>query len=818
MRTILMIILLAGTGVLSAQQPTGQGKITGKIIDSAGKQPLEYATITVFAAGNSKPVNGTASTATGQFTITGMAPGTYKLLIESIGYATHTISSVTVKGSNVNVGSIALFKKEEKLQDVTVVSRKALVETKIDKMIFNAEKDITSQTGVATDVLKKVPQVTVDVDGNVELQGNSNIRFLIDGKPSSIFGNNITDALQSIPASSIKSIEVVTSPGAKYDAEGTGGVINIILKKSNIRGINGNIAVSAGTRLENGSLNLNMRHGNFGMNAFFNGNAQLLSTTNNSLNRTSWDSSNRITHLLQDGSGDFKRSGYETGIGFDWSITPKDNISGSFGYDKFGTRSTGFTNQQIFTDSLGTQLSNNYSTRYSDNNIHNNSIDWSLNYKRKFNKGRELEILYNASYGSSNSYYTQTQNVKPTGDLFAGTNGNNPGTDKETDIQLDYTHPVNDNLTIEAGAKAVLRSIVSNSDVYSLNTNTGNYAYDSVLSNALSYNRKVYAAYLSGTFSLFNYLDVKAGGRFERTITRADYSNAHNVNIPDYNTFAPSITLSHKLEHDQTVKISYTHRIQRPGYRALNPFVNTSDPKNITMGDPTLKPEIGDNVELGYNKSFEKGGTINVALFYKRSAQDIQPYVTYYPSYKVGDSTYYNVSVTTSANIGIEQNTGINLYGSFPITSKLNLRSNLAFFNRYIINTIDAGKNMSSFNYRINLNATYQFNSDLAAEFFGNFNSARNEVQGKYPAFTSYNFAVRQQLWNKKASIALTTTNPFAKYVNQLTEVEGIGFLQSSLREIPFRSFGISFTYKFGKLEFKKPKEDNSLNINPPTE
>src|SRR5450432_1608231 len=188
-------------------------------------------------------------------------------------------------------------------------------------MVYNAERDITSQGGVATDLLKKIPMISVDVDGNVELQGNANIRFLINGKPSSIFGNNLADALQSIPASQIKSIEVVTSPGAKYDAEGTGGIINIILKDSKVQGINGNINVSAGTRLENASLNLNARKNNFGMNAYFSGNAQLPSTTLNSLNRNAFDSSGNLSgNLTQNGQSTFKRNGFETGLGFDWSI------------------------------------------------------------------------------------------------------------------------------------------------------------------------------------------------------------------------------------------------------------------------------------------------------------------------------------------------------------------------------------------------------------------------------------------------------------------------------------------------------------------
>ena len=187
------------------------------------------------------------------------------------------------------------------LQSVVVTAPEKLVENKIDKLVYNAEKDITSQTGVATDILKKVPQISVDVDGNVELEGSTDIRFLINGKPSTIFGSNITDVLQSIPANQIKSIEVITNPGAKYDAQGTGGIINIILKHNTVQGINGNVSLTAGTIVQNGSININARKGKFGLNAFVNGNARLTTTTQNSLQRVSTDTVTKTNVIVTAG-------------------------------------------------------------------------------------------------------------------------------------------------------------------------------------------------------------------------------------------------------------------------------------------------------------------------------------------------------------------------------------------------------------------------------------------------------------------------------------------------------------------------------------
>lgn len=807
----LSIFLLFTIAALAQQKEAGKGKITGRVLDGISKKGVEYATVTVYRPDNSKPVNGTTTNEKGIFSISGLAAGRYSITIDFIGHESKFIDSLVIgdKLQAVAVGDVLLTKKDQVLQGVTVTAQRGLVENKIDKMVYNAERDVTSQGGVATDVLKKVPMVSVDVDGNVELQGNSNVRFLINGKPSSIFGNSITDALQAIPAGQIKSIEVITSPGAKYDAEGSGGIINIILKDSKVRGINGNINLSGGTRLENGSLNLNVRKNNFGVHGFFSGNAQLRSTTVNGLDRSSYDSAGALSgHLLQNGQSSFVRNGFESGLGFDWSPNKKNSFTGNIGIDNFGNNSNSLTNQQQTGYASGAVVSDLSSIRHSDNRFRGQSIDWSLNYKRTFREDQELDISYQSSYGTNKSSYRQYLNPLSGDSILSGSSSNSNGKDNGSSLSLDYTQPLTEKLKLESGLKADFSRLTSVIDVYSFNNGSGKYLYDNSQSNQLSYNRNIYAAYTSLSFPLFSFLDVKAGLRYERTQTSADFSKASGVSIPDYNTWAPSVVFSHNLPNEQNLKISYSHRVHRPEYRSLNPYVNASDPKNLTTGNPYLLPEKSDRVELGYMKSFEKGGSLSLSLFYRRSAQDIQPYVRYYPSYKAGDSVYYNVSVTSQENIGVENNSGLNIYGSVPLTPRLNLRTNIAVFYRYIVNSITAG-HITSFNYRTNLNLSYQFDKDFIGEAFGDFNSPRNEVQGKYPSFTSYTLAFRKQLWHKKGSIGFTTTNPFNQYVNQTTEVTGQGLVLYSSRKVPYRSFGISFTWKFGKLEFKKEPEQH---------
>jgi ferric enterobactin receptor len=796
--------------------------VTGKVIDAATKQPIEYATVTVLNKSTKNTVNGTITDATGSFVIKGLAPGNYIFKIQSLGYKDYTINTVTVqKNTPVQLPVVELTKQENVLQDVTVSAKKPLIENKIDKMVFNAEKDLTSQSGVATDLLKKVPMVSVDVDGNVQLAGSSSIQFLINGRPSTAFGNNISDVLQAIPASQIKSIEVITNPGAKYDASGLGGIINIILKDNQSKGVNGNLSLTAGSLLQNGSFNITARKNKFGVNAFISGGTRLRSTTPNSVDRNSIDTSAKTNvQLLQNGASQFTRHGMQSGLGFDWNLDSLNNLTGGVNYNLFGYAGTGYVNQtQITTDMLngGNLLSNIASLSNSNGGFHFHNIDANLNYKRKFSKpDQELDIAWNSSFGTNHGYSNSEQYYVPSDTKFFGTQNDNPGTNNVHVMTIDYTQPFTPKIKFGAGSRITLTDIHSTATIHSLNPYTEAYYYDSSQSNYLDYHQQVYAVYSELSFPVGTLFDAQVGGRYERTEINDYYSNATTqVKTPGYNTFVPSFYFIRKLSGNSTLKLSYSKRIERPSYQDLNPFVNTSDPKNITTGNPYLQPQIGNRYELAYNKQINNVGSFMVAAFYRNSNHDIQPYVYYYPTYKVGDSTFTNVSVSTRQNIGIERNMGMNLFASIDVSNALNLRTNMFFYYREQINQLDPGYNANSFNYHINLNASYQFKKDLAAEAFGNFRSARNEVQGRYPSFTTYSLAIRKQFWNKKGSLALTAVNPFNEYVNMRTILSGPNFTTNNLRQVPFRSFGLNFTWKFGKLEFKKDDKDKPDNGNP---
>jgi ferric enterobactin receptor len=781
------------------------GAISGKVADSLSHQPVEYATVILMSA-EGKTLNGAVTDPKGVFTIDAVQPGQYQVMAESMGYVSRVIK-VTVDKRGVRLPDILLQKSGKTLNAFTVTAKAPLVENKLDKIVFNAANDISSQGGVATDVLKKVPMVSVDLDGNVELQGSSSVRFLINGKPSSVFGSSLADVLSSIPASQIKSIEAITSPGAKYDAQGTGGIINIILKDNKARGMNGSVSGSLGTRMENGAINLNFRNNSFGMNAFFSGNAQLRSHTPNQYFRNS-----STTALVQDGYSEFTRSGYQTGIGFDWDINKKQSLTGTLGFDRYGFDGHGLTAQTLTTKSSNEVLA---SDRYSTNANYTRSFNWSLEYKIKLKKeGEELSMQYNDAYGLPNMRYQQYQTMKGAGAPFTGSLSDNPGKDRETEIRLDYIYPVSKGFELEAGLKTTFQQIGSAANVSLLDAATGNYAPDPQQSYDLHYRRGIYAAYVSGNFALGKVLDVKTGLRYERTESAIRFPG---TKINPYNTWAPSVILSHPFKNGSTLKLAYNHRIERPDYGDLNPFVNLADPYNISSGNPELVPETGDRIELGFNKELPGGGNIYAALFGRFNSSTILSYTNFYPVYQVGDSIYENVSVATRANLGAENRVGLNVSASVPVTKKFNTRFDLFFSHMEFTNPLQQNRSVAGYDVRGNANLTYEWTPTFVTEYFLDYKGPAVGIQGRKAPFFTYTFAARKFVMNRKASIGLSARNPFNQYSKQVTFIEDGDYTSRNVRWQPYQSFGINFTYRFGKLEFKKQKEEDKSFLNPST-
>ena len=807
---LVIVCLLCASVPLKAEGFTGEPgtiQVTGSIIDSSNNTPLDFANVTIYHTAEKKVVGGAVTDEKGNFTIADLAPGQYYIEILFMGYDTKHISlDLTNVKSKMNLGRIMLSPGSSLLKEATVVGEKSLYTNKPDRIVYNADKDVTSQGGTATDVLKKVPQVTVDVDGNIDLLGNTNVRVFINGKPSTMFDNNLAEALQSIPANQIKSIEVMTNPGAKYDAEGTGGIINIILKNNNTDGIGGNINVTGGTRLENGSANFHAKKGAFSINAGIGTNFSIPSTSKTTLNRTSTDSLGSKSILSEDGSGTFQRVSSRGNIGIGWELGANDNLTANFSYNSFG-----YINNPVSTSEDETgypDINRNSFSTYA-----NQTYDWNVNYKKKFKqKGQDLTLSYQGSDNQNASVYADSLLYQSNNSVFSGAKGNSAVTAHNTYFTVDYNQPIGAGTSLAVGGKATLTNASSNSNYSVFNATSNEYINDPLQDNNYTFSQNIYAAYATMSFSMLKVYDVKLGVRDERTETSASFPGLTNAVVPQYNLILPSGTISRKLKNNQGIKIGFSDRVDRPNPgRDLNPFINTSDPTSLSQGNPKVGPENQYNLEFVYNKLFTKGASLFITLYAHRNNNDRQSFVVYYPSLKVGDSTYKNVAVTTPENVGTEQDFGVSIYGGIPITSALSLHGNIIGFQRYINGEGEySALSSSGFAYKVNANADYEISKTFVIEFAGNFNSPRHNLQGTQPSFSTYSFAARKYFLNKKISLAFTTTDPFNNYVVQETVTSGPNFSLTSVRKIPYQSFGLNLTYTFGKTKSDSGKKDSN--------
>ncbi len=787
-------------GVAQQATPAGTFKIKGRIVDTLTKQPIGYAAVTVFLNGSSAVAGGMITDDNGNFTIDNLSAGDYTVKVDYIGYNIKTTPGITLNDKHLvnNIGNLPISSSAKALKDVTITGTRNYMENHLDKLVYNVEKDVTSQGGIATDVLKKLPMVNVDIDGNVDLLGDRNVRVFINGKPSAMFDNNLAEALKMIPANQIKSIEVITSPGSQYDAQGTGGIINIILKDNKAKGMNGNVSVSGGTRYQNGNTSLHVKNGDLDVSASLSGNMQLNTRTLTNFNRNADSLS-----LIQDGYSQVQRNGYRAQTGFDWAITKTDDINGSFAYNNFGNTNQGFVNQDQRTNLIDT-----YSTTNTNNYFRYRGEDWNLNYKKKFSRdGQELNLSYQGSLGGSDFWYRQHQTYTRNDSVFIGARGNNGFHDLENNVSADYAHPFSKDVQLNTGLRAAFSRINSASDHYALLTYPDIYSTDPFQTNNFNFNRDIYAAYATITFPLPDSFRMKIGVRDEYTINSVPNDT---FTIPSDNFITPSGIISRSLRHNQTIKLSYARRIQRPGYGQYNPFINATDPTSFSTGNPKIQSQKMHTAELSWYKFFDKGSNILVTFFYRYSEFDWQGFSTYYDTFRVGDSLYKNVTVSKTVNAGSQQNGGLNLSGAWIVNEKLQIRPSASFFRKAIQSNLITNGTNSSFNYRVNININYQFNKNLIAEFYGGYYSVRQELQSRFPGYVSYSCGVKQQFWNKKGTLSFAALEPFNTFTKQISYTNASNYNSFSKRQYPLQYFSLSFSYKFGKIEYteKKPEAE----------
>jgi len=795
-------ILISSISFLFAQFPGGRGgapKITGKITgivqDSSSNSSLEFATIVLTRAGRDKTVNGGVSDANGKFKLTEISLGKYELKVTFLGYETKIVKGIalTPEKPDVDLGTVKLVSKVLEMDAVDIVSEKSLIENKIDKIVYNAELDVTTAGGDATEVLRKVPLLNVDIQGNVSLRGSQNLQILINGKPSGMFSNNVADALKMIPADEIKSVEVITTPGAKYDAEGTGGIINIITKKKKVEGVSGNVSAAIGNRQNNGSLNLNINKGRLGFNM------------GGSVNH-SWPIDGPSTYLREDfidgqtrtlsqnGNTESTRTGFGGRAGLFYDFNAYNSINSNF-------RIRGFTfDRDGFQDALFVDPIFNINQSYRQNQLTGSlfsGYDWNTDYTKKFkeNKDREFTIGFQMS-GNDNDQDISLERLSDDIELFLKEKSINDGNNVEFTFQSDYVHPFKEKKgKLEVGVKSIIRDIDSKYDYDVFDVDQNAFFPDPSRNNLFDYKQNVYSAYSSLNLNFGKKTSLIAGARYERTDIEGSFQQNELPFANNYDNLLPSVILSYKVKGFNTLKVSFNQRIQRPSLFYINPFTNRSDTRNIVRGNPELDPELSDQYEVSYF-SIMKGVTISAAVYYKETKDVIESILSV-------DNT--GVSTTTYQNIGKSRSIGTNIFGSVTIKKIWTLRGgfNLRTYNASgIINGVRLEN--EAIQYFANLNSTLTLKKGFKVEMFGFWNSPRATLQGVNPSFSIYSFGVKKDILDKKASIGLNAVQPFKKYLSFRSELSDPTFNQVSNYDYPLQSFGISFSYRFGKLDFSQ--------------
>jgi outer membrane receptor protein involved in Fe transport len=816
MKHLLLLILFITTVFTAKAQFGGGGGVTGKIsgtvIDSVTKKPVAYASVAIYYSTGKAPINGALTDEKGVFKLYNIKAGSYKLIISLLGeYKPKTVNPVITTPSKPdnNVGNIKVSSSSSQLNEVDITTKTPIIENHIDKLVYNAEKDITNVGGNASDVLQKVPLVAVDINGNVSLRGDQNVRVLINGKPSGAMSASLSDVLKTIPADQIKSIEVITSPSAKYDAEGSAGIINIITKSKNATGISGSVSGGIGTRQNNGNFNLNYNKNRFSISANIGGNLTWPqnSITDFSQTFTKGDSTANSNYVR---TSRIKRYGSISSIQVGYDFNDFNNITSSFRYNRGGFDITGPQTNNADSTFNGA-VTPGSSLAYTNSTVQHNlfdGFDWSIDYTHKFHKeGHELDFSTQWSHSIVNTNYT---------DMYSGVIPNqrsiNNGTNNEYTFQVDYTLPISKVFKFEAGAKTIIRKL--NSDIYV-------YEPDLVTLNPLStniydYDQNVYAGYSVFTITLPKNYTLLVGGRFENTDITGDPSSSDpglTSFTNSYPIFIPSFTIQKQFGTSQTVKLSYSKRITRPSLTLLNPFVNTANIQAITQGNPKLGPEISQTVELNYN-TFIKTSVLNFSVYYKHISNLIESILT--PDSVNVNGTSIPTTLTTNENIGSNRSIGASFFGSVNPIKPLTIRASI---NAYTYNPNPSGafsedqtSNGTFVQYNAFAMGEYDFKENIVAQVFTVQNSPRRTIQGTNPSFSLLGFGVRKQFDNKKASLGINTLQPFSKYKYFDQNISSPGFTQVSNTAFPFRSVGLTFSYSFGKTTFTNPKQKTNTD------
>jgi len=800
----LTIILCMLWPALLAQRPGGgtyggeRSSITGKVIDASGNEPIEYATIAVLRQKDSSAVGVGISASDGSFVVQNIPPGRYVVKISFVGYKNHYIDTLRIiPGQSLQLGTIALRSTAEEIDEVVVRGERPMIETKIDRKVFYVDKNVLAQSGNATDVLQQVPSVQVDAEGNVSLRGSENVNILINGKPSMI---DKTLLLQQLPASSIEKIEVITNPSAKYDPEGTGGIINIVLKDGSGTGTNGSVAVNATSNQKyNTSVNLSFNPGRLTLNGSFNLRDDKNNTEGWSKRTFLFDNSVHNTESSE--KRHMQSQMARIGADYSFSRLLSAGVGANFNWgDRFNDEAVNYTDIVQSKSSLWLRTSDEKEnmlrgeyTAYLLKKFNTNGHEWRIDYS------------YNTENENENNLYINRYILNDS--IFGNEKEINSSENNRYTLQSDYTWPINGKIKLEAGVKIMLLRTENIRDGWLYDFTNQLYQANTVRTSAFYYDENSYAGYSTLSYA-GEKVGIMLGLRYEYFV-----NNFHLSNQPSYsNTFPaffPTVHTSYKLNENNELTLNYTRRVNRPRSRMINPFPDYTDPQNLRIGNPHLRPEYINSFEMGYNYRVGKWN-FQPTLFYRYTDNMFSRLVTVDTIRQITIISFQNSrkSTTWGSELSVTYqplrfwfiNAGLSVYQMELNSSNLNnaVKQKLGYNGKIMSNTMLPG------GFAIQLSAFYR--------------SPFITPQGESDPFYAINMGMRKDFFKGKLTGTLAFNDVF-RTMHFGMKVRSNQQIGQIYRQFDSQAIAVGLTYKFGQNNNnrKQTRKNNepSDDVNP---
>ncbi|PKL82354.1 MAG: hypothetical protein CVV24_10555 [Ignavibacteriae bacterium HGW-Ignavibacteriae-3] len=807
------------------------GKISGSVVDGQTSEAIEYANIVVYKWKDSTVAYGNVTDSEGKFEITKMMPGRYFMKVSYIGYATKRFDSLIVIPTRLepNFGVIKLNPKNVNLNEVVVQGQRDALTANLDKKVYTVDQNMANSGGTAVDVMQNVPSVSVDADGGVAVRGNSNINVLVDGRPAALAGFSGSDVLAQIPASQIESIEIVTNPSAKYDPEGTGGIINIILKKKSNLGVNGTVMGNAGTKGRySSSLNMNLRGDDFNVFSSYDGRFFNMNGGGTSLRTSTFPSpgGNMTSILDQNSFTNNTMNNQSINLGADYYLAEREfvTLSGQWRFGDNGNKSTVGNLNYATINAIQSQFD-----RITDGTRENSSGNYTLSYKKTYeNRSQELtaDVMYSQSSMTSDSKITQQYYIpNQTSSIQKALSDNS---NKLWLIQSNYVQPLGGWGRLETGLRSMIKNLSMVNDYLAWDPVTETFGLSRQINNDYNYKEQVHAIY--GIFSSsMGSFTTQVGLRAEQVFVKGESFVTHQTYESDYFNVYPTVHLRYNFDQLDEIQLSYSRRIDRPQNRQLNPYEDRSDSLNIFKGNPSLRPQYHNALELGYTKTLGKSSIVT-NVFYKLSTNLISTISTLMPN-GVSYSTFQNISKGTSY--------GVELIGNSPVTEWMRLNGSFSYFNNSVddLGTLGGTNSSNSWMARVSsmmtvgdgltvqmmfmyISPSIQLNTggggrgggDMGGGGGGGMFFGGSSAQTKMKEMYSLDLMVRKDLMDGRLGVTMRISDLFnTRKFN--TETTGINYTMFNNRTFDSRTINIGISYRLVDTKTRMMNQEKQRRI-----